>query len=90
MNTLKEIGGTVFLNHDNQLWMLGADQRVYRLKFYEGSEFGTHPEGTVVRIYFEESGHNGIKVTAVEEWGKLSYLSADYDAGIAPSTGSTT
>ena len=91
MDTLKEIGGTVIRNQNSEIWMLGQDGRIYRHTFHKNSMSGTHPEGTVVRIYYEEPGHNDVRVKAVEEWDSPSYfVESDSDEEPKPRKGKST
>lgn len=72
--TLKDIGGTVIYNQSEQIWILGSDHRIYRWTYHKKANCGTFPEGLVVRVYYDEAGHNDIKIRAIEEWDSPSYF----------------
>ena len=74
MEALKEIGGTVFYNQSEQIRIVGSDGRIYVWTYHKKATCGTFPEGLVVRIYYEERGHNDISVKTIEEWDSPSYF----------------
>lgn len=77
MESLKDIGGTVIRNQDSEIWMLGSDQRIYRHTYHKHAVCKDFPEGTVVRMWYDEPGHNDISVKAVEEFDSPSHYAEE-------------